>query len=181
MTPNTGAYDANVIADAVSALFSKIGAGVLLTHSQGGGPGWLVAMKNPGVRAIVSYEPGSAYVFPQGEVPAPMQSAAGPLEAVGVPMDEFMKLTRIPIVIYYGDNIPSQPSANPAEDSWRVRLDMARLFRDAVNRKGGDVTVVHLPEVGIKGNTHFAFSDLNNVQIADLLSDFLKQKKLDKR
>ncbi len=32
------------------------------------------------------------------------------------------------------------------------------------------------PEIGIKGNTHFPFSDLNNVQIADLLSKWLKDK-----
>jgi hypothetical protein len=56
---------------------------------------------------------------------------------------------------------------------------MARLFRDAVNRRGGDVTLVHLPDLGIRGNTHFAFSDLNNLEIADLMSKFLEQKKLD--
>jgi hypothetical protein len=50
----------------------------------------------------------------------------------------------------------------------------------AVNRRGGDVTVVHLPEPGIRGNTHFAFSDLNNLQIADLLSTFLESKGLAK-
>ncbi|MFE1284741.1 hypothetical protein ACFW5E_23665, partial [Klebsiella aerogenes] len=50
--------------------------------------------------------------------------------------------------------------------------------RDVVNKHGGDVTVTHLPEVGIKGNTHFPFSDLNNVQIADLVSQFLKEKNL---
>jgi hypothetical protein len=41
------------------------------------------------------------------------------------------------------------------------------------------VTLVHLPEIGIRGNTHFPFSDLNNVQIADLMSEFLKKKGLD--
>jgi hypothetical protein len=41
--------------------------------------------------------------------------------------------------------------------------------------------LLHLPDIGVYGNTHFAFSDLNNVQIADLLSDFLKSKGLDKR
>jgi len=56
---------------------------------------------------------------------------------------------------------------------------MARLWADAVNRRGGDVTVVHLPEIGIRGNTHFPFSDLNNLEIADLLSEFLKKKGLD--
>ena len=64
-------------------------------------------------------------------------------------------------------------------DSWQARLAMARLWRDAVNRHGGDVTVVHLPEVGLKGNTHFPLSDLNNIQVADLLSKFLKEKELD--
>jgi hypothetical protein len=83
-----------------------------------------------------------------------------------------------PIVIYYGDNIPAEPTANPGQDGWRVRLAMARLWRDAVNRHGGDVTLVHLPEIGIQGNTHFPFSDLNNLQIADLLSEFLEEKGL---
>ena len=50
----------------------------------------------------------------------------------------------------------------------------------AVNRHGGDARLVHLPELGIRGNTHFPMSDLNNVQIADLVSAFLAEKKLDR-
>ncbi|MCQ8228092.1 alpha/beta fold hydrolase [Pantoea sp. MMK3] len=65
-----------------------------------------------------------------------------------------------------------------SQDSWRVRLAMARQWRDVVNKHGGDVQVIHLPEIGIKGNTHFPFSDLNNVQIADQVSHFLQQKHL---
>ena len=72
------------------------------------------------------------------------------------------------------------PTAIPGQDNWRVRLAMARLWRDAVNRRGGDVTLVHLPERGLRGNTHFPFSDLNNLQVADLLSEFLKEKGLDR-
>jgi hypothetical protein len=34
-------------------------------------------------------------------------------------------------------------------------------------------------QIGIRGNTHFPFSDLNNVQIADLMSAFLTAKHLD--
>jgi hypothetical protein len=179
MTPNTGPFDMAVISDAVSALFNKIGPGILVTHSQSGGPGWLTAIKNQNVRAIVAYEPGSGFMFPEGEVPPPMQSSAGTLEGVAVPLSEFIRLTKIPIVVYYGDNIPEQPTANLGEDNWRVRLAMARLWRDAVNRHGGDVTLVHLPELGIRGNTHFPFSDLNNLQIADLMSKFLVEKGLD--
>lgn len=180
MTPNTGAYDATVISDAVSALFDRIGDGVLVTHSQSGGPGWLAAIKNAKVKAIVAFEPGSGFVFPEGEVPAPMPSSFDTLQGQAVPLADFMALTRIPIVIYYGDNIPEQPSAMPGQDSWRVRLAMARAWREAVNRHGGRVSLVHLPEIGIKGNTHFPFSDLNNLQIADLVSSFLHQNRLDR-
>jgi len=179
MTPDTGPIDINVTSDAVAALFNKIGPGISVTHSHSGGMGWRTAIKSRNIRAIVSYEPGSNFIFPNGEVPPPMSSSAGPLEAVGVPLSDFMKLTKIPIVIYYGDNIPEQPSANQGQDQWHVRLAMARLWRDAVNSHGGDVTLVHLPEIGISGNTHFAFSDLNNLEIADLLTKFLKEKSLD--
>lgn len=180
MVPNVGPIDINVNVDAVSELFNRIGPAILVTHSHSGGMGWRTAIKNPNVRAIVSYEPGSGFVFPEDEVPEPKPSSGGTLEAVGIPLSDFQKLTRIPIVIYYGDFIPEQPSANPGQDGWRVRLEMARLWRDCVNRHGGDVTVIHLPEIGIKGNTHFPFSDLNNVSIADLMSDWLQQKGLDK-
>jgi hypothetical protein len=109
-----------------------------------------------------------------------IQSSGGPLAAQGIPPAEFMLLTKIPIVIYYGDFIPKEPMANPGQDGWRARLEMARKWGDAVNKRGGDVTVVHLPEVGIRGNTHFPFSDLNNLQIADLMSTWLNKKGLDK-
>ncbi len=179
MTPNTGAFDVEVITDAVSELFNKIGEGILVTHSQSGGPGWITAIKNPNIRAIISYEPGSNFVFPQGEVPVPIASSAGALEAVGIPPEDFIRLTRIPIILYYGDNIPATPIKSPGQDFWRARLEMAKLWRDAVNQRGGDVTILHLPEKGIYGNTHFPFSDLNNVTIADLMSQFLKEKGLD--
>jgi hypothetical protein len=167
------------IFSSAAALFNKIGPGVLVTHSHSGGPGWRTAIKSQNVRAIVAYEPGSNFIFPGGEVPPPMSSSGGPLEGVGVPLSDFMLLTKIPIVIYYGDNIPDEPIANPGQDQWRIRLAMARLWADAVNRRGGDVSVVHLPEVGIRGNTHFPLSDLNNLDVADLMSEFLKKKGLD--
>jgi hypothetical protein len=179
MVPNMGPidYDVNVIA--ISALFDKTGPAILVTHSHSGGMGWLTAIKNQNIKAIVSYEPGSGFVFPEGEVPAPIPMAGGTLTAFGVPLSDFMKLTKIPIIIYYGDFIPEIPIDNPGQDGWRARLEMARLWRDAVNRHGGDVTVVHLPEVGIKGNTHFPFSDLNNIEIADLMMEWLMGKGLD--
>jgi pimeloyl-ACP methyl ester carboxylesterase len=179
MTPNTGPFDANIISDALTALFAKEGPGILVTHSQGGGPGWHTAMKSDKVRAIVAYEPGSGFTFPEGEVPAPIENKFATLSGVAVPLAEFKKLTQMPIIIYYGDNIPDAPSDIPAQDYWRSCLEMANKWAATVNSYGGDVTVVHLPKAGITGNTHFPFSDLNNVQVADHLSDWIKEKKLD--
>lgn len=179
MTPNTGPWGLEVVSDGMAALCDKVGPVTLVTHSQGGGSGWLTAIKSPNVRAVVSWEPGSNFVFPDDAVPPPMPSSAGALEAIGVPRADFLKLTRIPIVIYYGDYIPTEPSANPGQDGWRVRLAMARLWAAEVNRHGGDATVVHLPEIGIQGNTHFPFSDLNNVELADLMASFLASRGLD--
>lgn len=179
MVPNIGRIDIQVNVDAVSALFEKIGPGILVTHSHSGGMGWLTAVNNANVKAIVSYEPGSGFLFPEGEVPDPLESSSGLFRAAGVPMEEFLKLTKIPIIMYYGDFIPAEPDPNPGTDGWRVRLQMARLWSEVVNKHGGDVTVVHLPEIGIKGNTHFPFSDLNNLEIANLMSEWLKEKGLD--
>jgi len=154
---------------------------VLLTHSAGGYPGWRTAQKNPNVKGIVAYEP-VGWTFPVGEAPAPITTAAGAISALTVSLPDFMALTKIPIQIVWGDNIPdmTHPSVYPGIDIWRARLEISRLFVKAINDHGGNAQLLHLPEAGVHGNTHFVMSDLNNEAIADLLSDFLKQQKLDR-
>jgi len=179
MVPNTGPYDADVNTNAVAALFDRIGPGVLVTHSQSGGLGWRTLLKTKNIRAIVSYEPGGDFVFPGGDAPPPVTLGGRTVTPRTVPLSDFLPFTRIPIIIYYGDNIPAEPSTNPGQEQWRAFRAVARQWRDAVNKHGGDVTLVDLPALDIRGNTHFPMSDLNNVQIADLLSKFLSDKKLD--
>ena len=179
MVPNTGPYDAQINIEAISLLFNKIGSGILVTHSQSGGPGWRTAIKNDNIKAIVAIEPGGDFVFPEGEALDTIKVSGRTIVPLRVAMADYMKLTKIPIIIYYGDNIPDQPSVNPGQEQWRVFLAIAQQFRDVVNRHGGDVTLVHLPEIGIRGNTHFLMSDLNNIEIANHLSEFLKKKNLD--
>lgn len=179
MTPNTGPFDAGIISDALAALYERIGEGILVTHSQGGGPGWHTGMKSDKIRAIVAYEPGSGFTFPQGETPEPIENKFAVLKPETVALADFKKLTEMPVIIYYGDNIPDKPSDIPAQDYWRACRQMAEKWAETVNKHGGDVTVTHLPKAGFIGNTHFPFSDLNNVLIADHLSAWLKEKKLD--
>ena len=146
------------------ALFEKIGPAILITHSASGGQGWYTAMRTENVRAVIAYEP-VGFVFPEGEVPE---------GETGVPLADFLKLTRIPIQIIWGDYIDFGPLN-------RTFLERSRRMAAAINRHGGDAQVIHLPDVGLHGNTHFPFADLNNHEVADLLSRYLRRKGLDRR
>ena len=179
MTPNTGPFDINVISDAVSALFSKIGPGILVTHSQSGGPGLAHRDQEPECQSVVAFEPGSNFVFPEGEVPAPIVNAPDTLRGVAIPHVRIQGADRNPDRHLLRRQYPGQPTTMPRAGQLARPAAMARLWAEAVNKHGGDVTVMHLPEIGIRGNTHFLFSDLNNVEIADQVSKFLAAKKLD--
>lgn len=173
MTPNTGNLDEATIVNAMSAVFDKTGDGILFTHSAGGSPGWKTAIMNDHVKAVVAIEPGG-FTFPEGEVPE------GNRGGKGVPLNEFLKLTKIPIVVYYGDYIPNEETNAASLNFWRTVLATARQWAKVVNAHGGNAMIVHLPEVGIKGNTHFIMSDLNNKEVADLIAKWLQENNLDK-
>lgn len=178
MVPTVGPLDFEVYSDAYAALFNKIGPAIFVTHSQGGPVGWKTLLKTTHVKAIVAYEPGGDLPFPEGQSYAPVRTLTGNFETIEIPMSDFMAYTKIPILIYYGDFLP-ETDERPELYEWTRRLHLARDWAKVINSHGGDATVIHLPEIGVHGNTHFPFSDLNNVEIADLLSDFLKEKGLD--
>lgn len=167
----------------MAALLEQTGPAVLVTHSNSGQYGWFTAMAAPDkVRAIVAYEPGQM-VFPDDEpaleVPFKNALAGEMLQGITVPKEEFKKLTQMPIIIIYGDNIGTELSDVFNVEVWRISKARAKAFVDAVNRHGGDATLAVLPEIGIKGNTHAPFADLNNMEIADHLEGFLRDKGLD--
>lgn len=177
--------DLELYAKAYAALFEKIGGAIFITHSQGGAVGWKVPLKTNNVKAIVAYEPGGEFPFPKGQMPAlgKTKTRSGTSEGIEVSREEFLKFTKFPIIIYYGDFLidnESEAHKYPYSKDWTLRLKLAREWVKLINENGGDAQVVHLPEIGIKGNTHFPFSDLNNADIARLLSEWLKAKGLDK-
>ena len=182
-TPNIGNFDANVASDAMKSVFERTGDGILISHSQGGGVGWLTVIKSDKVKAVISIEPGSGFLFPEGEIPEPMPSSSpfGALSGESIPLDQFERLTKIPILLIYGDNIPIKPVDDGGRDNWRVRLAMAKLWIETINCHGGQAELISLPEIGIYGNTHSMFADLNNEQIADVMENWLDQKNLNGR
>ncbi len=160
-------------AEAGGPAIDKIGPVVALTNSAGGWRALLSALKakSDNMKGIVAYEtPG--FVFPEGEGPEPKPKA--PFGPHSVPLAEFMKLTKFPIQMVFGDNI------SVGNAIWPASVVLARTFCDIVNRHGGDCEVLLLPDAGLHGNSHIAFADLNNEAVADELSKWLQRKGLDK-
>ena len=175
--------DFNVISSAIAAVLERIGPAILVTHSQSGLAGWMVAMVSARVRAIVSYEPGplGGLPFPVDEMPKPHTITGGASLSHAHPVsdDEFAKLARIPIQIVHGDNIPTVAQPNAYLENWRVRAADVAAFVETLKRRNKEAEFLDLPAVGITGNTHFPFSDLNNVAIADLLGAYLRERGMD--
>ncbi|MDR2451153.1 MAG: hypothetical protein LBE85_05135 [Candidatus Accumulibacter sp.] len=136
-------------------------------------------MKTDKIKGIVAYETGSGYVFPRGEPPETISTNYGPVVGVEVPREDFLRLTKMPILVVYGDNIPDEPVRHPGSDYWRGVKILTEKWVETINRHGGGASFVHLPDMDIKGNTHFPFADLNNLALADHLSAWLKEKRLD--
>jgi hypothetical protein len=124
------------------------------------------------------------FCFPEGERPAELPSTL-PLvnermQPQMVSLSEFQKLTQIPIIIIYGDNIASEPSEVFNSEVWRIASRRAKQFVDTVNRHGGQARLIMLPQIGIYGNTHAPFADLNNIEVAEHLIQYLSSQGLDK-
>lgn len=162
--------NAKLEAHAAAAAMNRIGPSVLVTNSAGGLRALLTALESDNVKAIVAYEnPG--FVFPTGFDGAKPPDRFGP---VMVSPEAFDRLTRIPIQLVFGDNLDKSPT-------WSTHAREARKFVDLVNAHGGKAELLFLPSVGLHGNTHIPFADLNNVAVADQLSSFLHRHGLDVR
>ncbi|MCC8067491.1 MAG: alpha/beta fold hydrolase [Clostridiales bacterium] len=161
MTPDTGMdsvngdqnIDTTVVAQAVAAaideIYERTGQdSILVTHSQGGIPGWETVLYTDHVAAIVAIEPGSAATVDSDVYNALLEQD-------------------IPITFCYGDYIGEEYTDVPAAMLWSYMASTADSFTEAYNAAGGNSTVVRLPEEGITGNSHFMFQELNNDVIAE--------------
>jgi pimeloyl-ACP methyl ester carboxylesterase len=179
---NNTPHNEDVETDALAVLLEQLYAeqnikAVVFTHSSGNTRGWLTALKTDKVGGIVAFE--SCSMFPEGEVPPPIPLAGGgtfPYTGRIVPLPEFLKLTKFPILVVFGDNIPRDPAKLDVRGALRTRC---LLWRDTVNKHGGNAQVLDLPDVGILGNTHYVFADTNVNQVAAQMSLWLKNQGLD--
>jgi pimeloyl-ACP methyl ester carboxylesterase len=140
----------NPTVPALSALAQRLNGTVLMSHSQSGiYPFQTAALSSAGIAAIVSIEPGAC------------PDAKGDLTPY----------LKVPIMILWGDYVDTSPR-------WSPRLKGCREFTQAANKAGGKVTHYVLPERGIKGNSHMLMQDRNNLQIAEIVSDWIGKNAL---
>ena len=80
-------------------------------------------------------------------------------------------LKDVPILMVFGDYIAT-------DARWPKIRENAVKFGEAVKAAGGHVDVVDLPAVGIKGNSHLMMMDRNNLEVAQVIQDWLKKQGL---
>jgi hypothetical protein len=64
-------------------------------------------------------------------------------------------LAKLPTLIVFGDHLESQSGAAFAS---------CRKFVQQLKDAGGNAEMMHLPEIGITGNSHMLMQDRNNLQ-----------------
>ncbi|KAF9246873.1 alpha beta-hydrolase [Melanogaster broomeanus] len=165
-----------------SELLDKIGPVVVVTHSQSGYLGWILGDARPSlVRAIVALEPNGP----------PFQNAIftrNPARSFGLtyipltfdpPISSASDLG--PIAVHQGEDYTSFQQARPprrlvhlakvpvllvtSESGYHAVYEEATV--QFLEEAGVSVTHVRLENVGIHGNGHMFFMELNSDQIAD--------------
>ena len=80
--------------------------------------------------------------------------------------EKIAMLARIPILMMFGDHL-ADVQGGPA--NWNTSFGSCQTFVKQVNDAHGDAQMMHLPEMGIKGNSHMLMQDKNNLALADLI------------
>ncbi len=140
-----------------TALLDRIGPSVLLTHSFGGGFGWLAASERPSlVKALVAIET----VPPFAEHPAGSFSyGLTPLPQSFGPGDDQAKLNGLPIAVV------SSPCSG--FEPW------CRATAEYLRSCGASVDELRLDELGIHGNGHAMMLEKNNAEVAAVITDWI--------
>lgn len=133
----------------LGALGRRIGGAVLVGHSQSFMfPQRAALADQTGVRGIISLESSSAC-------------------ATEFTQTERAILAKIPMLIVFADHLADTEES--LAKRWKASFAQCREYAASIEREGGDVTFLHLPEIGMRGNSHMMMLDKNNLAVADVL------------
>ncbi len=187
-----------LVQTAGAALLDRLGPSILLTHSQSGSFGWLIADARPSkVKAIVAVEPSDLvrqrlYVgppdwFENGDLTAPWGLAAIPLTYDPQPAD-------VADMQFIQQDVPDGPGltrcwrqAEPARQLVNLRdIPVVIVTSEAGYAAAGDHgtsaylaqagvpnTHLRLADMGIRGNGHMMMLEKNNLEVAAAITDWL--------
>jgi pimeloyl-ACP methyl ester carboxylesterase len=139
---------------ALSDLAIQVKGAVLVSHSQSGAFPLEAALVNAtGIKGMVLVEPGVC--------PATYTDT------------QIATLATLSVMVVYGDHLDT-PTGIP-DFSWQSAYDGCRAFVARVNAAGGKARMLHLPEQGIRGNSHMLMQDINNLRVADLILKWIDE------
>lgn len=147
--------EANVMA--TNQLAAQVNGAVLLGHSQSGMLPVRAMLADPtNVKALIVIEPGNP-------------------NSAGFTDEQLAILATVPMLVVYGDHLDAE-TGTPV--SWQAAYSDGQALVDRVNAAGGDAEMLHPPALGIRGNSHMIMMDKNNLDIADLILDWMERKVL---
>lgn len=141
----------------LSMLADKLEGIILMGHSQSGHFPLETALLNPEkVKAMILLEPGTCLNDQLSDA-------------------QLKKITSIPLLIVYGDHLSSSTELPGNAPGWQQRFNECQHLINRVNKLGGNATMLYPPNLGILGNSHMLMLDKNNLQIADLIIEWINK------
>jgi hypothetical protein len=135
----------------MAALAKQLNGAVLMGHSESGFfPEQAALIDASGIRGMISIEQ-----------PCPDMSDV-----------QVAALAKIPTLMVFGDHLGDVSSGLV---NWQTAHDTCFALVERMNTVGGDAQMMHLPKLGLKGNSHMLMQDKNSLRIADLLIEWIDE------
>lgn len=177
--------------EAGAALLDKIGPAIVLTHSQSGAFGWLIADARPNlVKGIVAIEPsgppfentiiGTGKSRPFGPTDIPLAYDPPIKDASDLAIEREAKADGPDLFVCWMQKEPARKLVNleripvmvvTAEASYHQVYDHCTV--KYLRQAGVNVDFVRLQDKGIHGNGHMVMLEKNNLDIAKVLDDWM--------
>lgn len=139
----------------MSGLAEKLKGAVLLGHSESGTvplDAAMVSMK--GIKGLVLVEPGGCRADTWTDA-------------------QLASLSKVPVLAVFGDHLDVNTGTKGF--SWMDAYRDCDKLIGRLKKAGGNAQMLHLPERQVYGNSHMMMMDTNNLQVADLLIDWMKK------
>ena len=150
---NSGLPRPNPTLKALSDLATQLKGAVLMGHSQSGSFPLEAALLNPApTKGLVLVEPGRCPdTYTEQQVKT---------------------LAAVPILVVFGDHRDT-PTGLPTLPTWQGRFEACQAMISRIKSAGGQAEMLAPPDRGIRGNSHMIMQDKNNLQIADLILQWI--------